>query len=165
MVFWWGQVPETVTLFFIPAGLVTMAFGGLPGSLTAAALTLLFTLAPGPFASAGPALRVMAILSIWSVVGLIWLTLRPLLSAVEWSWRAYWQSSKLLEQAREFQAQFQQAFEDLTQANLQLKIVPTRWLTTCAVPQKRNGGSKSSLSPTSATSCARRSIWSSVSAR
>jgi signal transduction histidine kinase/CheY-like chemotaxis protein len=120
LIFTWGKVTETLVLLFIPAGLVTVSYGGLAGVGAGAVLTLLFIIAPGPVAQAAPVIRTLAGISVWSVVGLIWLTLRPLITAVDWSWKAYWQSLKLLEQSREFQVRLQQALEDLTESNSQL---------------------------------------------
>jgi signal transduction histidine kinase/CheY-like chemotaxis protein len=120
MVFSWGKIPEALVLFFIPAGLVTVSFGGLAGAGAAAALTLALILAPGYFISTSQALRMVSLVSVWTVVGLIWLTLRPLLEVVSWSWEAFRRSSELLEHSRDFQIRLQQALEDLTAANTQL---------------------------------------------
>jgi signal transduction histidine kinase/CheY-like chemotaxis protein len=121
----WGGVADALPLLFIPIGLVTVSFGALPGALVSAVLTIFLIIAPGPFSSAEPSLRLVTGFSIWAGVGLIWLTLRPLITAVDWSWRAYWQSADLLTQAREFQVRLQQALEDLTEANSQLNRLNT----------------------------------------
>ncbi len=120
LVFLWGGVHEALALIFIPAGLVTLLYGGAAGLGMAAVLTLLLALAPGPLLAAGPALRSTALVGVWAAVGMIWLTLRPLQSVAEWSWGAFRRSLELLEQSRDFQVRLQQALEDLTAANAQL---------------------------------------------
>jgi signal transduction histidine kinase/CheY-like chemotaxis protein len=120
LVLTWGGIPEALPLFLLPAGLAMVCFGTLAGVPIGLGLSFLFILAPGPFSAVSPALRVVSGIGIWAVIGLVWLTLRPLISAVDWSWQAYAEGRRLLEQSREFQVRLQQALEDLTQANGQL---------------------------------------------
>lgn len=116
----WGDIPEAAVLLFIPTSLVTICFGAGSGGLAAVLLTAFLSFSPGLLASIPAPVRVVSILSMWAGVGLLWLALRPLLSAVEWSWQAYGESRRLLEQARDYQGRLMQALDDLTQANGQL---------------------------------------------
>jgi signal transduction histidine kinase len=92
----------------------------LPGAAAAAACSLLVYLAPGGLAGVDPSLRAMAILGVWATTGMIWLTLRPLLTSADWSWKAYQESQALLDESRDYQVRLQQALDDLTNANTQL---------------------------------------------
>jgi signal transduction histidine kinase/CheY-like chemotaxis protein len=115
-----GNLSQAAFLLVLPVGLATLMINRPAGLVAAVAATALVGLAPPPLVPAGLGARVVAAVTIWSTVGMIWLTLRPLLSAVRWAWSGYERSLALLEQARDYQAQLQQALDDLTDANAQL---------------------------------------------
>jgi signal transduction histidine kinase/CheY-like chemotaxis protein len=115
-----GGIAPAAFLLFIPVGLTCMTLGAPAGVVGAALCSLLVLIAPAEFAEIDGVTRTMVIMALWATVGMIWLTLRPLLIATEWSWQAYRESQALLDQSRDFQMQLQQAMEDLTNTNTQL---------------------------------------------
>ncbi len=120
-----GGVTAVLGLLFIPVGLVTVNFGARFGTICAGICSLGLWFAPEQLIGSEPAVRLVSAIGIWAVVGMIWLTLRPLLEVAQWSWGAYQRSSQLLEQSRDFQVRLQQALEDLIEANTQLTRLNT----------------------------------------
>ena len=112
-----------IVLLAAPVGLVTLAFGIGPGAAAAGAATVWLALAPPAWLPVPGTERLVAGLTLWLTWGLIWLTLRPLLTAVEWSWLNFERSRTLLEESRQFQLRLQQTLQDLTEANMQLTRV------------------------------------------
>lgn len=124
----WGDMPPALCLLVIPVGLATMLLGtgwgaGLAGLLT---LTLYADAVLGPqvyaaanFLPAGE-LRAVTIVLVWATVGLLWIALRPLLTAVEWAWSHFEKSQAALEETRDTQVRLKQVLEDLSSANAQL---------------------------------------------
>ncbi len=115
-----GGIHSAVVLIVLPAGLAMLMLN-IWGGLTFAGLaSFLILLAPNEFFPIPVELRWACAFEIWTTVGIIWLALRPLLHSVEWTWSAYEESRRLLEQARDAQAQLQQALGDAASANQQL---------------------------------------------
>ena len=115
-----GHFAVALFILILPIGFTCLTLGLPAGILAGAGATLLIVLAPGEVHNAGQDLRAVTILGIWSTVGMIWLTLRPLLAAVDWSRQAFQRSNDLLAKAQDYQVQLSQAIEDLTNANTQL---------------------------------------------
>jgi signal transduction histidine kinase/CheY-like chemotaxis protein len=115
----YGQIGQALYLLVFPAGLATLLIGTSAGVATASACTILLV-ALATRLPPDAALRTTTIMGIWGTVGLIWLTLRPLITSLEWSWSAYKHSRTLLEQSRDYQVQLKQTLADLADANLQL---------------------------------------------
>lgn len=116
----WSGLAEAVIFLALPVGLTAVLIG-LPGSIaTAFACTLMlvsgFTASP----VLEPVLRYVAIIHIWGIVWLVWLTSRPLLLARQWFEASFRQSREALEASRDYQFQLRQALDDLTDAHLQL---------------------------------------------
>ena len=115
-----GGFEYGIYLLIIPVGIATLTLGIATGVGFALACSVLFfmplftNLIPDEIA------RIICLICIWATVGMIWLTLRPLLTTVEWAWNGYEQSLTLLDQSREFQSQLLQVLEDLKSANTQL---------------------------------------------
>jgi len=116
----WGNISAAVCLLALPVGLACLMFGPWAGAAAAAAASILAAVGPGAFGAVSDDLRWTAVLLCWGFTGMIWLVLQPLLTAVDWSWRAYQQGFDLLDQFRQNQVRLQQALEDLTSANTQL---------------------------------------------
>jgi signal transduction histidine kinase/DNA-binding response OmpR family regulator len=116
----WGNLQLAVFLMIVPVGLATLAISRAAGVVTAAVCTGLLLFAPSTLLPDDPTLRIITSLGIWSTVGMIWLTLRPLLTAVAWVWTGYERSQTLLRQTRDYQLQLHQTLEDLEAANVQL---------------------------------------------
>ncbi len=108
---------DLLLLWILPAGLATMLLGGKWGAAITlwSAAVLWLPLAFLPVAARGAALLGMA-----ASVGMTWLTLRPLLTAIHWSWSSYQSSQEALQQARSYQVQLQKSLQDLTLINVQL---------------------------------------------
>lgn len=124
----WGRIPAALCLLALPIGLATVLVGPSWGAGLAALFTLALyadALPWGGFSAllnfaAADALQTVAIVLAWTTVGLLWVALRPLLTAVEWAWSHFEKSQAALEQTRDTQVQLKQVLEDLSSANLQL---------------------------------------------
>jgi signal transduction histidine kinase/CheY-like chemotaxis protein len=116
----WTGYDATLCLLVFPAGLATLTLGAPAGIALGVASSLLLALAPSSLLPADAALRWLSGSAMWISVSMILLTMRPLLSAVQWAWSGYEQNSQLLEQARDQQGQLKQALEDLGEANVHL---------------------------------------------
>lgn len=116
----WGNISAAICLLALPVGLAALFISVTGGALTATACTLSLLYAPTTLLTPDRALRVVALIGVWGVVGLVWLTRRPLLTAMQWSWSSYERNRHLLEQARDAQVQLKQALEDLADANVRL---------------------------------------------
>lgn len=114
----WGGIHAAICLLTLPVGLATLFVSVGGGALTATACSLWL------YASAtsipDPGLRVTALVGVWSVVGLIWLTRHPFSMAMEWYHFSYERNRYLLEQARDSRVHLKQTLKDLEEANLQL---------------------------------------------
>ncbi len=116
----WGRMDVAVCLLALPVGLATLTAGRRAGVLVASACSLLLSLGPAGLSGIDIRLRVVALLNLWTTLGLIWLAMRPLLTTLEWSWSSHEQSQFLLQRARDYQVQLKQTLADLADANLQL---------------------------------------------
>jgi signal transduction histidine kinase/CheY-like chemotaxis protein len=116
----WAQIPAAIVLLALPAGFAAL-FVSTPGGVLAASLcTVLLLAVPDIAHVVNPSLRIITLIQVWSTVWLIWLTSRPLLTAMQWFYTSHHQSRNLLEQARDRQTLLGQTLEDLAEANLQL---------------------------------------------
>ena len=119
----WSGLAVVVCLFALPVGLAALLIGVPAGLGLAMALSAaLFALPALPIPSPGisPELRAIALIGTWGTLGMIWLTLNPLLRTVQWAWAGYERNRDLLEHSRDVQVQLHETLEDLTAANTQL---------------------------------------------
>ena len=116
---WFGHFPVAAVLFIIPVGLSTALFGPLGGLIITVTCSILIFFSPAPASAAGN-FHIIAWIAIWAVFGIIWLTLRPLLIAVESVWTLYEQSLSILKQSQEYQIKLRETLDDLREANSQL---------------------------------------------
>ncbi len=115
----WGGVDAAICLAALPIAFACLTIGiGAAVSLALAYTLLLYI--PVPILPLDATLRAVAVTGVWGTVALVWLTMRPLLTTVRWSWSGYTRSRHLLEVARDYQAQLKQAMADLADANGQL---------------------------------------------
>ncbi|NLG27784.1 MAG: response regulator [Chloroflexi bacterium] len=114
----WGAFPLALTLLCVPVGLAALTIGAGAGLAVAVGCSLFLLAAPAAIAPS--AVRTVALIGLWNTLGLIWLTLRPLLTATRWAWSGYERSLELLEQARDRQQRLHQTLDDLSAANTQL---------------------------------------------
>jgi signal transduction histidine kinase/CheY-like chemotaxis protein len=65
-------------------------------------------------------LQAGALTGVWATLGLVWLSLHTLNTAVEWAKYSYERTEPLLEQARDSRQELAETLQDLTSANAQL---------------------------------------------
>ncbi len=116
----WTPLPQVVCLLVFPVGLATSFISPAAGAGTAGVSTVILWLAPPVLLPVDPGLRAATGLAAWTIVALIWLTQRPLVTTMKWSWESYERNRRLLERARDYQVQLKQTLADLADANLQL---------------------------------------------
>lgn len=120
----WLRLPVLVALMAIPTALA-VALVGLPaGRLIAIGETVLvawlWRAGRGSLDLAGAS---VSALLIWSVLGALWLVLRPVQEVVQSSWQYYEHAQVLLDEARTHRAELEEALADLAQANRQLALM------------------------------------------
>ena len=120
LVILWAGLGWDIILLALPASLATVMLGAPVGAGVAALCSALLLLVAEPVIPATWEMRTIALIAMWGTVGMIWLTLRPLLTAVQWAWSGYERNSVLLEHMQDTQVQLKQTLEDLTKANVQL---------------------------------------------
>ena len=116
----WAGLGPSIYLIAVPVGLAASLIGLGGGAIAAAGCTALVMWLPAISEPAASDLRIFALIGAWCAVGLVWLTRRPLLEGLRWSWSGYAENRRLLEQARDAQLRTKQALGDLADANLQL---------------------------------------------
>lgn len=109
-----------LALSALPVGLATVVISRPAGLVLTVGCSLALWLAPPAVWPADGILRTVALLGIWGTLGLISLTLRPVLTTIAWAWSGYESSQAALQQARETQVELKEALEDLAWANAQL---------------------------------------------
>ena len=112
----------TTVLFLLPllVGITLIMFDSLPGSILAAALSILIFFLPTAYLPPTPYVQAILILAIWGIFGIFWLVLRPLLIAIERAWNGYERSLDLLKQSQDLQIKLFETLADLSGANDQL---------------------------------------------
>lgn len=115
-----SEIPEIFVLWIIAVGLATLLLGweaGI-GVLILSAFLLLWRPAVLTFITTPVVVvTILAMVSIWS---LIMLLLRPLLTAVQWSWSSYQSSRQALEEARDYQLKLAESLRDVSEFTSQL---------------------------------------------
>ena len=109
----WSVLPDSVIFLALLVGLTAVLIG-LPCGIATAVVCTLFLHFGLPQIEAVQ--RYVAIVHIWGVIWLIWLTSRPLLSASQWFEASHMRSRVALEESRDYQFQLRQALDDLTEA-------------------------------------------------
>ncbi len=109
----WGRLPNAVSLLILPVGLTTLLLGTRVGFGVTLLTSLLLFISPILLEIGNSTLRIISLAAIWSTFGMIWLTLRPLLTAVEGAWIHYDESRKFLRQAQDYQFMLNQTLGDL----------------------------------------------------
>jgi signal transduction histidine kinase/CheY-like chemotaxis protein len=119
MLLWGGFAPAIVALA-VPVGLTMLLLGLAPAAVMATSLSLALSVPVPGLPAEVASLRGVTLLTMWAAVAMIWLTIRPLLTTVEWAWSGYQNNLALLEQTRETQLRLEQTLEDYATANKQL---------------------------------------------
>lgn len=115
----WGET-AVLSLAALPIGLATLLVGVRSGLLMAGASTLVIVLLSNWLPGLSAIAQAVVLAQVWGVVWLVWLTSRPLLTAMEWFQIHYQQSHQWLERSRDYQQELSQTLKDLADANLQL---------------------------------------------
>jgi signal transduction histidine kinase/DNA-binding response OmpR family regulator len=111
----WSGLDVVLVLLLLPVGLATLTLSRAAGLLTALLCSIGVLAAP-----AARPVQAVALIAIWGTLGLLWLTLAPLLTAVSWAWASHERSHGLLEQSRDYQQRLHETLDDLADANRQL---------------------------------------------
>ena len=123
--FWFGS-DVILCLLALPTALICILFGAKYGFLITFPTSLLLLAGGSLFATHGSLSRAVALALIWGTQAVVWMVLRFVSEAIEWSWFRYQKMRDLLENARDRQAELKQTQEDLVQANLELARVSER---------------------------------------
>ncbi|MGQ9680909.1 MAG: ATP-binding protein [Anaerolineae bacterium] len=107
-----------LSLLVVPVALATLLIstpaGVVTGLLVTAAVLVLTWGSAAPLAAANGA---MALTLVWAMLGILWLSLRPMREMVLWSWKRHEQSRGAVEQLRDAQADLKQAIRDIAEAS------------------------------------------------
>ena len=116
----WSGNGLLLCLLMLPVGLGTLLIS-IPFGLTSAiALSLLLLFPPGALPTIDVEVQIIALIGIWSTIGMIGVTLNPLLRITQWAWTGYERSHEALERTRDYQQQLHETVKDLNDANAQL---------------------------------------------
>jgi signal transduction histidine kinase/CheY-like chemotaxis protein len=118
-----AELEPVLYLAALPVGLSVWLVGIYGALALAVACTVGLLLAPTAYLPVGETIRMVTVMGMWGTVGLSWLILQPVLTALEWSWASFEQNRQLLEVTRDRQGQLKQAIADLAEANLQLSRI------------------------------------------
>jgi len=113
-------LPWLICLCVLPCGLLMLMLGPRAALICAATLTLFALAFPENLLPASGELRLVAVLLLWSVLGLIHQALQPIVQAAEWAWTTYERGQELVVRMGETQAELQKALADTQHVNLQL---------------------------------------------
>ena len=116
----WSHVQIVIWLMILPVGLAGLAIGREIGTIFAALMTLGLLITPYHLLPIARDVQWITILGIWSTIGMIWLMLRPTLTAVGWAWSSYQRNQELLEEAQDYQLQLNETLQKVKAANIQL---------------------------------------------
>ncbi|MDI7274740.1 MAG: hybrid sensor histidine kinase/response regulator [Anaerolineae bacterium] len=116
----WLAASTAPCLLILPVALAVLFVGAPAGLLTAIAASLV--LLGAAFSSAGfrAADGVIAVGTLWGMLGIAWAALGPIHASARWSWLRYEQARGQAEQARTAQADLKQALKDLAEASVQM---------------------------------------------
>jgi signal transduction histidine kinase/CheY-like chemotaxis protein len=120
----WLHQPALIALMVIPTALAAALIGLRASLLIAIGETVLvawlWRAGHGSLDLAGAS---VSVLLIWSVLGTLWIMLRPVQDVLQWSWQYYKRAQVLLDEARTHRAELEEALADLAQANRQLALM------------------------------------------
>ncbi len=115
-----GEIPAAFYLLSLPVGITALLVSRLSGFLASLSLSLAIFLPFGYFQNYTSQEKIILCMLAWGIVGLVWITFRPLISSLEWAWNGYRTSTSLLDQAQDYQFRLLQTMEQLKDANQQL---------------------------------------------
>ncbi|NLE46277.1 MAG: hybrid sensor histidine kinase/response regulator [Chloroflexi bacterium] len=109
-----------ICLLALPVGVLAIYIGVGAGILGAAASTWAILLLGYGLGSYQPVLIVISLIAMWGVLGLVWITMRPLWTAMQWYSTSHEQNLQRLEETLDAQQRLRETLDDLANANLQL---------------------------------------------
>jgi len=119
----WLGVTGCLALMAIPTLLAAMTIGLPAAAIVTVGETLLLLMLPRYIpSSAGQAEIGAALAAIWISLGLIYEAYRPIQRLAQWSWEHFQNAQRLLEQARDRQAELKEALDALAHANRELAL-------------------------------------------
>jgi len=117
----WLRVPGALALTVIPTALAAPLINPWATMAVALGQTVFLILLPGHH-SIGTDLAV-ALGLVWALAGIVFMIYRPVLQIARWSFEQFQRAQRLLEEARNRQAELKQALEDLAYVNRQLALM------------------------------------------
>lgn len=116
----WTGIEAFLCLLFIPVGLPIM-LGRLMSALAVSVISSLsIFLFPLRFPFVNSDMQWLVLVEIWLLIGLMWLSVKPLQGIIHWSWSNYKMNHELVEEVRSQNLRTQGIIKDLADANLQL---------------------------------------------
>jgi signal transduction histidine kinase/CheY-like chemotaxis protein len=119
-----SEAGSAIFLLIIPVGLSSLIVTRLTGFFFALVLSLSLFI-PTSALQVNEMDRSILLIMIWCVYAMIWITFRPLINTLRWSWKGYRTNQLLLEKNQEYQVQLLQSMENLKDANIQLTRLNT----------------------------------------
>ncbi len=120
----WLRIPALLVLLVLPVALAAALISLLASLATAIALSLSLLL---PLAQVGGMeTSWVAVIGIWTILGIMFCAALPVRQVAGWSWEYYRRAQQRLEEARSRQAELEQALEDLVHANRQIGLANER---------------------------------------
>ena len=120
----WLHLPALVTLMVIPTALAVALISLRAGLLVTVGETVIVVwMWQGRHAPLDLAGASVTVLLIWSVLGTLWIMLRPVQDLLQWAWQYYERAQVLLDEARTHRVELEEALDDLAQANRQLALM------------------------------------------
>jgi len=118
------DVPGTQALMAIPTALAAALISLPAATATAVGETvLLLLLSRYAVVGTSPASIGLALIAIWTMLGVMYAVYHPVHQLAQWSWEHFQQAQTSLEAARNRQVELKQALEDLAHANRQLTLL------------------------------------------
>jgi signal transduction histidine kinase/CheY-like chemotaxis protein len=115
------DVPVVLPLLAVPTALSAALFGLPTAAAVAVGETVLLIVLRGTLGlGEHPGTLLATLTAVWSMVGIMAMTYRPVHQITQWSWDHYRQAQSWLQEMGDRQIELKEAFSDLADANLQL---------------------------------------------
>lgn len=116
----WTQIEAFLCLLIIPVGLPIMLGRLMSGVAVSVISSLSLFLLPARFPFINSDMQWLVLMEIWLLIGLMYLSVKPLQGIIGWSWSNYKMNHNLVEEVRSQSLRTQGIIKDLADANLQL---------------------------------------------
>lgn len=121
----WLGVPGSLSWAAIPVALATPVIG-FSATLFAAGAETVILAALAKFIGVGTDAAVVAIITTWMMVGVVFALYRPAHRVASWSWEFFQRAQTLMDEARERRAELNRLVSDLAHTNRQLALAGER---------------------------------------